>query len=363
MRGLCGALRASAGLSARPGSSWCRCVGAAPSLPPALWHWPGPRSSDPHGCSSGRCPPGRGCSLKVQGTPGPPRLPKGLTLHGHPQPTGCCVWVPPVAPGPSGASAVPDVRLGREGAPVKAEGQAQQVGTVGIYLRLPTGQPGTPGAFQDGSSSERHGGAGTEPPGASGEHPEAEARLALRPGGVWGADGHSGRLDHALVGVEDVALEGQAEAHGLGGLRPLRLFRLGCLAPASTAPLLEGGRQDLLGLGAQATCEAQRGSPSLHLVPDSAVTPRMEPRPPSTGLARRPPMEPGPPPPITGRIHTSCAPAAPPTLVRHQPIWPGAQRGSHQFPAPCLCPRPWGSPVLAGCVLSCRERLAAPGAH
>ena len=248
---------------------------------------------------------------------------------------------------------------------MKAEGPAWQVGTVGVYLRLPTGQPGTPGAFQDGSSSERHGGAGTEPPGASGEHPEAEARLALRPGRVWGADGHSGRLDHALVGVEDVALEGQAEAHGLGGLQPLRLFRLGCLAPASTAPLLEGGRQDLLGLGAQATCEAQRGSPSLHLVPDSAVTPRMEPRPPSTGLARRPPMEPGPPhhrpdPHFLCPRSTPNACPAPAHLAWGSARLPPAPS---PLPVPTLCPGPWGSPVLAGCVLSCRERLAAPGAH
>ena len=208
---------------------------------------------------------------------------------------------------------------------------------MGIYLWLPTGQPGTPGAFQDGSSGERHGGAGTEPPRASGEHPEAEARLALRPGRVWGADGHSGRLDHALVGVEDVALEGQAEAHGLGGLRLLRLLWLGCLAPAGSAPLLEGGRQDLLGLGAQATCEAQRRSPSLHLVPDSAVTPQMEPGPPSIGLARRSPIEPGPP-----QLPAGPGPPVPPHhpqhLSGHQPIWPGAQRGSHQLPAPCLCP-------------------------
>lgn len=41
----------------------------------------------------------------------------------------------------------------------------------------------------------------------------------------------------------------------LGPFGPL--FRLGCFPSASPAPLLEGGRQDLLGLGAEATCKAQ----------------------------------------------------------------------------------------------------------
>lgn len=153
---------------------------------------------------------------------------------------------------------------------------------------------------------------------ASGGRPEAEAHLALRPSRVWGAGRHSGRLDHALVGVEDVALKGQAEAHGLGGLRPLCLLRLGRLAPAGTAPLLEGGRQDPLGLGAQATCEAQRGSPSLHWVPDSAVTP------PPDG-ARTPALA-GPAPPAT--LH-------PPMLVR--PPAPLAW-GSARLPAHCQRP-------------------------
>lgn len=41
-------------------------------------------------------------------------------------------------------------------------------------------------------------------------------------------------------------------------LRPIHAFLLlGCLHSASPAPLLEGESQDLLGLGAEATCKAQ----------------------------------------------------------------------------------------------------------
>lgn len=71
----------------------------------------------------------------------------------------------------------------------------------------------------------------------------------------------SGRLDHALMGVKNVTLERQAEGHMLCGLGPLcPLLLLGCLPSSGPAPLLEGGHQDLLGLGAEATCKAQKES-------------------------------------------------------------------------------------------------------
>lgn len=112
----------------------------------------------------------------------------------------------------------------------------------------------------------------------SGETQEVEAHLvkclAQQPSWAWArcpgaASGHSGRLDHTLVSVEDVALERQAELHMLRGLQPLStLLLLGCLPSASTASLLEGRCQDLLGLGTEATYKSQRGSMSLcHLPP------------------------------------------------------------------------------------------------
>lgn len=81
----------------------------------------------------------------------------------------------------------------------------------------------------------------------------------------WGrALGHSGGLGHTLMGIEDVTLEGQAECHMVCRLGLLHsLLPLGHLPLASSAPLLEAWHQDLLGLGAEATCRAQRESLSL----------------------------------------------------------------------------------------------------
>lgn len=82
---------------------------------------------------------------------------------------------------------------------------------------------------------------------------------SLGPGKV--ARGHSGRLDHLFVGVEDITLERQAECHMLCRLLPLRtLLLLGHLPFAGPTPLLECGCQDLLRLRAEATCKAQRES-------------------------------------------------------------------------------------------------------
>lgn len=56
------------------------------------------------------------------------------------------------------------------------------------------------------------------------------------------------------------------------------LFLLGCLPSASPAPFLEGGRQDLLGLGAEATCKAQRDSLLLcHSLACPLTTPDRQP--------------------------------------------------------------------------------------
>ena len=187
---------------------------------------------------------------------------------------------------------------------MKAEGPARQVGTTGhLFAAANRAAWGTLSLSRWLFWREAWG-VGTEPAQGLQGAPRGGGMSGTAAWPGLGAGGHSGRLDHALVGVEDVALEGQAEAHGLGRLQPLCLLRLGCLAPAGTAPLLEGGRQDLLGLGAQATCKAQRGSLSLHPVPNSAVTrprwslahPPMEPGPCSTGLARNPQHQPGPTP-------------------------------------------------------------------
>lgn len=71
------------------------------------------------------------------------------------------------------------------------------------------------------------------------------------------------------MGVKDITLERQAEGHVLCRLGPLgHLLLLGCFPSASSAPLLEGGRQDPLGLGAEATCKAQE---SLLLRPLTAL--------------------------------------------------------------------------------------------
>lgn len=67
---------------------------------------------------------------------------------------------------------------------------------------------------------------------------------------------HLGSLYHALLGVKDIALKRQADCHRLHGFWPLSaLFLLGGLSTAGSAPLLECGCQDLLGLRAEATCK------------------------------------------------------------------------------------------------------------
>lgn len=76
--------------------------------------------------------------------------------------------------------------------------------------------------------------------------------VARGPGGLV----HLGSLYHALLGVKDIALERQAERHRLHGLWPLgALLWLGGLPAACSVPLLECRCQDLLGLGAEATCK------------------------------------------------------------------------------------------------------------
>ena len=241
---------------------------------------------------------------------------------------------------------------------MKAEGPARQVGTTGhLFAAANRAAWGTLSLSRWLFWREAWG-VGTEPAQGLQGAPRGGGMSGTAAWPGLGAGGHSGRLDHALVGVEDVALEGQAEAHGLGRLQPLCLLRLGCLAPAGTAPLLEGGRQDLLGLGAQATCKAQRGSLSLHPVPNSAVTrprwslahPPMEPGPCSTGLARNPQHQPGPTPtwnqnpPSTGLAHSPHGARTPQHRLGPSPTW------SQDPPAPAWPTPTWSQdpPAPAG---------------
>lgn len=130
------------------------------------------------------------------------------------------------------------------------------------YLQLasagpPTGQPGRPWSFLHRGSDWRWGVGGQRPPrglrSGSRESPEVEEHLAQRSGqacGGWQALRETGPHAH---GCPRLVLERQNEGHGLGRIQPLGLPWPGCLPSAGVALPLEGGHQDLLGLGAQDT--------------------------------------------------------------------------------------------------------------
>lgn len=78
--------------------------------------------------------------------------------------------------------------------------------------------------------------------------------LACSWAGGLGGLVYLGGLYHALLGVKDIALERQTECHRLHGLWPFgALLLLSGLSTASSVPLLECRRQNLLRLRAEAT--------------------------------------------------------------------------------------------------------------
>lgn len=210
-------------------------------------------------------------------------------------------------------------------------------------------------------------------PGGGGTSGLAHGGLAS--GGACGSPGPSGGLDHAFLGVEDVALERQAQGHVRRGLGPLgALLLAGGLPWSPASPLLEGRRQDPLGLGAQATCKHRRGqSPPPPEVPFPG---RLHPVSPGQGQAlgatrgHQRPRETGPCVRSRSPWPRRCpSPGAPAHSCPPQAQDAGVGTGCTTWGDTASCDFPWGHspragwPFLPGDQLDSKARgvLAAAG--